>query len=90
MTAGPGGERLEELRTAVRAYRHALIFHESLSVAHAALDAALVAVCQDAARMDWLESKRILHIHGDRPGDFEFSPRGQSLRAAIDDQLAAL
>jgi hypothetical protein len=40
--------------------------------------------------MDWLESKRILHIHGDRPGDFEFSPRGMSLRAAIDLELEGL
>jgi hypothetical protein len=39
---------------------------------------------RDTARLDWLDSKRILHIHGDRPGDFEFSPRGMNLRAAID------
>lgn len=78
MTAGPGGERLEELRRLVCAAKQEayedLVRLTPFAAKRAALDAqdildaALVAVCQDAERLDWLEAHRVdLEIVSDVP-----------------------
>jgi hypothetical protein len=92
MTALPGGERLEELRALSNAHTAATrdfrddpseVNAERLNNTLFALDAALVAVCLDSERLDWLEAR---NVQIDRDYDDHQRREVHEIRGTVNDR----